>query len=214
MADKITSDWAEVFPDFSVWRSLHLLRRIGPVVQGVILDKSTAGDQYYPTVHIHSLAQDFPVISLTLAQRLVKGAGVQESIDVGRHSEGFRSAAARLESQSELPLRSVPELTKIVGLLRKFAVAAQKGRLPEAVPELEGSVLVPAASENPEDVEESLKIVEQVSARWSGYESPSKWADTRDWLDWLRASAADGPGLVSVVEGQIAKHGLGEIRSW
>ncbi|MFD3314287.1 hypothetical protein [Streptomyces sp. NPDC058694] len=139
---------------------------------------------------------------------------MQEPIDVGRHSEGFRSAAARLEAQSELPLRSVPELAKIVVLLRKFAVAAQKGRLPEAVPELEDSVLIPAASENPAAVEESLKIVEQVSARWSGYEAPAKWADTRDWLDWLRASAADGPGLASVVEVRIAKHGLSKIRSW
>ncbi|WP_405731498.1 hypothetical protein OG607_33755 [Streptomyces sp. NBC_01537] len=213
VARRITSDWADLFPEFSIWQPLRLLRRIGPVVQGITLDKSTAGDQYYPTVHVHSLAQDFPVISLTLAQRLLKPSGVQQPIEVDRHPEEFRWAAVRLEEQSAFSLRRAPELSEIAEALRAFALAAQRGRLPAAVPELRDSVFIPAASGDAEAADESLGLVAELSEKWSKYEAPPGWTDTREWLDWLRATADDVPGLTSLVDGQIVKHKLSKIRS-
>ncbi|MEU9290615.1 hypothetical protein AB0D57_39750 [Streptomyces sp. NPDC048275] len=213
VARRITSDWVSLFPEFSVWQPLRLLRRIGPVLQGITLDKSTESDQYYPTVHVHSLVQDFPVISLTLAQRLVKSSGIQEPIEVDRHPEEFRSAAVRLEEQSALSLRQTPELREIVEALRAFAVVAQRGRFPEAIPELRDSVFIPAASGDSEAADESLRLVAELSEQWSKYEAPPGWTDTREWLDWLRVTADAVPSLTSLVDAQIAKHNLSKIHS-
>lgn len=57
MVRRVTKDWAVAFPGFAVWRPLHLLRRIGPAVQGICLDRSTSGDGYLPTAHVHALTK-------------------------------------------------------------------------------------------------------------------------------------------------------------
>lgn len=56
-----TSDWAKAFPGFDVWQKLCLLRRVGPTLQGICLERTTSGDEYFATAHVHALTTDFPV---------------------------------------------------------------------------------------------------------------------------------------------------------
>ncbi|MEV1118832.1 hypothetical protein AB0I91_27515 [Actinosynnema sp. NPDC049800] len=99
---KVTSDWGRTFDQFAVWRPLRLLRRLGPVVQGITLDRNTAGDAYFPTVHIHVLAVPFPVISLTMGQRLLDDSGAQKQVMFSRHAEEFQVAVEGVRRQSSL----------------------------------------------------------------------------------------------------------------
>ena len=78
VARDLTRDWATLFPGFGVWRPLRLLRRLGPWVQGITLERTSAGDEYRPTAHVHALTRDFPTISLTLASPL-RTRGVADS---------------------------------------------------------------------------------------------------------------------------------------
>ncbi|NUK01580.1 hypothetical protein HRW23_14795 [Streptomyces lunaelactis] len=212
-ARRITSDWAELFPEMSVWKPLRLLRRIGPVLQGISLERSSSGDQYYPTAHVHSLVQDFPVISISLAHYLNKPASMKEAVDVSRHADQYRAAASRLEERSTLPLRRRPELGEIVHAYRDFAAAVQQGRLPAGIEELEDSILVPAAAGDRALAEESLSRVSEVAQRWSRSEAPMGWTDTQEWLDSLRARADDPARLMAVVDEQIALHKLEKVRT-
>lgn len=213
-ARRITADWAALFPEFTVWKPLRLLRRIGPVLQGIALERSTSGERYYPTAHVHALTRDFPVVSLSLAHYLHQPVVAKEAVDVGRHADTFRAAAGRMEERSPLPLRRRPDIAEIVLAYRAAAVAAQRGsRIPVGIPELEDMVLVAAAAGERALAEESLDRVRQIADGWSKYEAPMGWADTREWLARLEERAGDPAGLAATVEEQIVQHGLAKMRS-
>ncbi|WP_158842944.1 hypothetical protein [Saccharothrix deserti] len=210
-ARRITADWAALFPEFSVWRPLRLLRRIGPVLQGISLERTVSAERYSPTAHVHSLAREFPVISLSLAHHLHPTVQGRDEIDVDRHELEFRAAAVRLEERSTLPLRRWPDLAEIVHAYRAAAVGARQGRLPAGVVELEDCVLVPAAAGERALAGESLRFVVETARRWSKYEAPTGWSDTREWLDWLEARVDDPTDLMAVVDEQVTGHGLSGV---
>lgn len=163
---RVTKDWASAYSEFVVWRPLRLLRRIGPVLQGVTLDRSTSGDAYFPTVHIHALTREFPVISLTVGQRLVTSSGVQEAVKFSRHVENYRDASRCLAEQAGLSLDVRPTIEDIVQELRAFAVSQQAQGSPPAVNEVEDSVLIPAANGSVGTVEESLQLARDLLDSW------------------------------------------------
>lgn len=90
---RLTGDWGAIYGEFDAWRPLRLLRRIGPVVQGVTLDLSSSGDPYFPTAHIHALTRKFPVISLSMGTRLSGASGVDRAISFNLHSDSYAEAA-------------------------------------------------------------------------------------------------------------------------
>lgn len=210
---KITSDWSSVYPEFTVWKPLRLMRRLGPIVQGITLDRSTYGDSYYPHAHVHALTRDFPDISLTLTQRLEKPSGVPEGIPVDRHDEKFMQSADRLKAQSSLSCEEAPALEQLVQRYWGYATDVQRGRIPNAIIELEDCVLVPAVVGNEELARESMQVVTRVAAGWSRAESPWGWDSTSDWLDWLTRRMLDVEGLAATVEEQILKHKLSNVRT-
>lgn len=213
-ARAITADWSGIFPEFTVWQPLRLLRRVGPVLQGICLERATSGAAYQPIAHVHALTQDFPVISLSLAHHLYPPSGsALDTVEADRHPAEFRAAAARLEQRSLLPLHRWPTLTEIVRAYRDAATLQQRGRLPAGVREFEDSVLVPAAAGDRSLADESLRAVEEAAGRWSPYEAPPGRPDTKEWLTWLRAMAEDPVELQASVEQQIERHGLEEVRT-
>ncbi|GCB45027.1 hypothetical protein [Streptomyces sp. NL15-2K] len=212
-ARAITADWAGLFPQFTVWQPLRLLRRIGPVLQGITLERTTSSEEYRPTAHVHALTQDFPVITLSLAHHLHPVSAARDTIEVDRHAEEFRAAAARLEERSTLPLHRWPTLAEVVQAYRDYAVAQQRGRLPAGIREFEDSVLIPAAAGDGRLAEESLHLVEEAAGRWSSYEAPIGWSDTNEWLNRLRSGLRDPAGLAATVEQQIDKHNLTKVRT-
>jgi hypothetical protein len=102
---QITEDWHRLFPQMSVYKPMWLARRVGPLVQGVCLDRDSGGSAYFPTTHIHNLCRPFPTISLSLAQRLLnERSGSQERISAQFHEQHYLEAAQRLTKASLLPL--------------------------------------------------------------------------------------------------------------
>ena len=211
-AKRVTADWADVFPDFDVWKPLRLLRRIGPVIQGITLDRSTSGNEYFPTVHVHALTRDFPVVSLTLGQRLLGASGVQEGVSFAGHDADFASAAQRLESQSNLPLRAWPSIEEIVDAYRAFATVQQGKGHPPAVSEVEDSVLIPAADGSRDSVIASLRLARELVGVWPKSRLPLDWKGAEGWLEGLVKRSQDLAGLSATVDGQIALHKLSRIR--
>lgn len=210
-AKRITSDWTSALPGFVAWRPLRLLRRIGPVVQGVTLDRTTSGDGYFPTVHIHALVREFPVVTLTLGQRLVTPSGVQESIPFALHSTEFVSAAQRLIAQSELSLEDPPSISEIVNALYGYVVVQQDKGFPPAVRELEDGILLAAAVGGRSLVEFGLDLARQMVAVWPKSRLPLDWQGGNVWLAGLEQRVDDSSGLKEVVERQVAFHKLAKV---
>ncbi|EDY57343.1 MULTISPECIES: hypothetical protein [Streptomyces] len=210
-AKRVTSDWMSTLPGFAAWRPLRLLRRIGPVVQGVTLDRTTSGDGYFPTVHIHALVREFPVVTLTLGQRLITPSGVQESIPFALHSTEFGSAAQRLIAQSELSLEEPPSISEIVNSLYEYVAVQQDKGLPPAVRELEDGILVAAAVGERSLVERGLDLARQMANVWPKSRLPLDWQGSDVWLTGLEQRVDDSSGLQDVVERQVAFHKLAKV---
>lgn len=206
---RLTSDWADEFPGFDTWRPLRLLRRIGPVLQGITLDLSNSGDEYFPTSHVHALTREFPVVSLTLARRLLRPSGQPERIRLSHHESEFRAAVSGLREQSVLPLEECPSLDEIIRIYHSFVVTVKQ----PAVVELEDSVLLAAAGGLPELVEDGLRIAGDVAVDWPSSRLPLDWPGAQEWTAGLSRRAQDGDRLTAIVGGQIAKHKLAKVRS-
>lgn len=104
IATRITSDWLTVFPGMVQYKPMELLRRIGPLLMGVALQKNSANDAYYPTFHIHNIANEIDIITSTIGQRLVTKNSVQERIHANQHDGRWAEAAQRLRNQVDWPL--------------------------------------------------------------------------------------------------------------
>ncbi|MDI6097233.1 hypothetical protein QLQ12_01240 [Actinoplanes sp. NEAU-A12] len=115
---RISRTWQELFPGFEIWRPMRLLRRIGPILQGVALAQVPGRVEYFPTAHVHPLTMNFPGISLSLGHRLSGWRGVDESVSSTADEDAVRDAADRLRAQSPLPLGRIPALDEVLAAYR------------------------------------------------------------------------------------------------
>lgn len=210
-ARRVTKDWAAAFPGFVVWRPLHLLRRIGPVVQGICLDRSTSGDGYLPTVHVHALTRQFPVISLTLGHRLERPVGQPETVLFTRHGGEFQNAVGVLRAQSRLSLDVPPSLEMIVKEYHSSSSARQEKGLPPAVVEMEDSIFIAAAADRRDLVEDGLSLAIDLVGKWPKARLPLTWVSADAWLEGMRNKADAPQALAEMVSSQVAAHNLDKL---
>jgi hypothetical protein len=218
-ARAITKDWAALFPGFAIWSPLRLLRRLGPWVQGITLERSSAGDDYLPIAHVHALTRSFPTISLTLPNPLRNHAGIAERILVKDHAECYVEAARRLGECSDLPLDSVPSLPQILSAYRSFIDGHRANGVPAAYVELEDIIDGPAvlAIDGPardgvvlrEAVRKGANLAAAEAALWSL--GPPGFSTPAEWVEQVVARAADPTGLARCVAEQVAQHRLAAL---
>ena len=199
---RATSEWAQALPGFQIWRSGHLLRRIGPVLQGIALDGT--GGRYYPTAHVHALVTDFPVVSLTLSYRLAYG-----SIPVESGSQIISRAARELADESPLPLREVPSLAQIVEEYRRSAPGDAASHVPE--------LAMLSAFVARDFLEAQLDFVREQSTGWRAlpavFNTAREWRAGREsWLRRLAVQARDVRALEERVERNVRALGAASIR--
>lgn len=117
---QITNDWQALFPELVVLEPMMLARRVGPLVQGVCLDRR-AGDVYVPTTFVHCLCRVFPGVSLTLGQPLTSERnGAQTSIKAHFHEDHFVSAAQRLRESSLLSFAGDWDMSEVLSAYRAY----------------------------------------------------------------------------------------------
>lgn len=103
--NKITIDWHNEIPSLGIYKRRWLLRRVGPLLIGISLERDSAGDCYLPTFHVHCLGKQLGFLTLTLATQLRSTySGGPTSIQVRFHEHQYKQAAANIINQSLLPL--------------------------------------------------------------------------------------------------------------
>lgn len=210
---RVTHDWAALIPGFDIWKPMHLLRRIGPMLQGVALERSRSGAYYFATSHVHALTREFPVISLSLSHRVLRSSGQPEQIDASETQ--LSDVAARLIEQTDHSMRETPPaIADLIGAYHRAAVDRQRLGQPPAVMEMEDSILVAAFSERHDLVAVGLQLAEQLAAAWARPRLPLDWTTSTDWLDRLRTKAEDPSTLANTVTRQIAEHRLENVRAY
>ena len=119
---RITADWLREFPVLGEHRPLSLLRRVGPLLEGIVLDRTSSNDEYRPTFHVHCLLQDFPEVTLTLAHPLLsKKTASPMSVSVLYHDKKYVDATTAMAQQSPLALSGDLRLLDVLESYRRFA---------------------------------------------------------------------------------------------
>ena len=117
----LTNDWAALLPQFMVYKPMWLARRIGPLIQGVCLDRDSSNSDYLPTLHVHCLCRPFPDVSLSLGQPLLSiRSGAPDRISVSFHESKYKDACARLLSSSLLPVQGGWSLVQLIQAYERY----------------------------------------------------------------------------------------------
>jgi len=82
---QITKDWLSLFPDFSEYKPMHLIRRNGVFLCGIYLQTHSGNWDYEPIFHIHNLMIDFPVVSLGSTTYLLNKKGAKDRACLSRY---------------------------------------------------------------------------------------------------------------------------------
>ncbi len=119
---RITSDGLGCFPCLAEFKPLWLLRRNGPFLIGICLDRDSSNDRYCPVFHFHNLLLPKDFLTLTLAQPLRhhKHATLSEKITVDRHGAEFSAAAERFAIQCPLLVKSELSFSDVYGEYIRF----------------------------------------------------------------------------------------------
>ncbi|WP_394613943.1 hypothetical protein JNUCC0626_29175 [Lentzea sp. JNUCC 0626] len=207
-ARRVTAEWAALFPELTVVGPRVLLRRFGPLVQGITLDDS--GPHYYPSAHVHALTTDAPVIYLSLNHRVRLGRGPQTPVETAAKPELVARAAAALREQSAPLLDPEAGLVELLEVYRKY-VTKWRGRDPRAYHELRDLVLLPTAAGLSDLAAEAFELAVDISQGWTKSDAPVGWDTTADWLDELRSRMTDVDALRATVDAEVTKHGLASV---
>lgn len=102
---QITNDWHRELPSLGIYRPRWLLRRVGPLLAGVLLERDSVGDAYMPKFHVHFLGREHDGVVLMLCTQLRnEQTGGPSFVDLRWHEEKYKEAASRMARQCPLAL--------------------------------------------------------------------------------------------------------------
>jgi len=112
---QITEDWQQEIPNLGIYTARRLLKRVGPLLVGICLERDSSGNKYKPMFHVHCLGAEAPAVFLTLFTQLRSArSGGPDFIQVRFHEEKYKEAAARMVRQSLLPLDGDLSLDQVI----------------------------------------------------------------------------------------------------
>lgn len=133
---RITNDWRSVFLGLGIYKPRRLLRRVGPLVIGVVLERDSSNDAYCPLFHVHFLGIASPSLSLTLAQGIVSArmlahgitapsSSQSQWIPAAKHELQWREAAQLLAAQVPLPLEGDLHLRQVLQAYKAYVAVSK-----------------------------------------------------------------------------------------
>jgi len=208
---QITRDWEREFALLQFWKPKRLLKRHGPLLVGICLDRDSSGDNYTPMAHFHVLCIPFPTISLSLCGEVLY-RGVPRHIKVKNHQAEFHEAAAALKAEqrylnsTSLKFNDFLEATAAYFNSRKTGYSA-KGMFNS----LQDVVAVAAWMGRLDYAQQALDYFYNESIGWD--ERYLNIVGSREsWRDKVQAWIDDPQILRDNVEEQITTHKLDAIK--
>lgn len=110
---KFTKEWNELFPYMGVYKNMWLMNICGPLAVGILLEVKSDRDRYIPTLHIHNLCEDFPVISLGVSMET-------KAIEIDDVKDTYLYAADELKANTFIPLSGDVILAELIEQLKMY----------------------------------------------------------------------------------------------
>ncbi len=194
-ADKkrITSDWNQLFPSLGVFKPMHLMNRLGPLLVGVLLEVKSGNESYIPTFHVHNLARPFPVVSLGLKTTLNR-----QYVHLEWHERKYKDMALIMRETALIPLEADLKLETVANGYKTFIERRTDPFLPQTFEDL---ILVSAWCGSSVEVQKGLELAKSHMKSWpepvltgiGGLEA---------WLKQVEQKAKDKEKLLNVCEQQ------------
>lgn len=204
---KITEDWARSFPGLGIYKPLHLLRRAGPIVMGIALNRNEAGTHYKPTFHVHVLLKKAPAILLNLASPLRGRNGVADLIQVKWHEAKFQEAVERMRASCLLPMEGDIHFEQV---LEAFDAWLRSEKWPYWPQVLEDRLLLCAWARRSEAFALFMRDAEATLRSWP-LNVQQQIGGIEVWLEKVRKAAAELELLERNVADEIAAHKLERV---
>lgn len=110
---RLTKEWNDLFPCMGIYKNMWLMNICGPLAVGILLEVKSDKDRYIPTLHIHNLCEEFPVISLAISLET-------KAIKINDIKNTYLNAADELKSNTFIPLSGDVVLTELIEQLKKY----------------------------------------------------------------------------------------------
>lgn len=204
-AKSITKDWQNEFPGLGVYKPLHLLRRCGPILVGLCLNRSSSGNIYKPTFHSHCLLRQFPTISLSLAVQLKAANGSDAAVSVKFHEPNLKESAAKMRALAFLPFEGDLKLSQFDDACVKWLRQQQSPYWPLV---LEDRILLHAWCRV--GFKDALREAEVMLKSWPSFVI-DKIGGRSGWLSRVERVAGDQSALENVLASEIEAHGLASL---
>ena len=207
LALKITNDWSAQFPALQRYKPMLLARRVGPLVQGICLDRSSGGTSYRPTTFLHCLCTASSFISLAMGQRLLsKRHQVEESISVQFHDNHVIDAPQRLREACLLPLEGDLTLSEVLDAYHRYRSTTNiDSQYPIFL--FRDAVLLASYLDKRELAIDLLDNYHQEMRTWPAH-ILSRWGGVDSWRNAVAHAANDRSAIVGTVEREIDRHKL------
>ncbi|MFM7315507.1 MAG: hypothetical protein ACKO5E_01040, partial [bacterium] len=125
--NEVTKDWLAEFPSLKKESPMHLLRRVGPLLVGVVLER-IGHDSYIPCFHVHFLGNSKDGLSLTMLTELNPTPELKMPIiEVSDHKRTYKEAARLLREQAPLSIEGPLTVKEVLEAYRKFSTTPVGG---------------------------------------------------------------------------------------
>jgi len=191
---KITSDWNNLFPSLAIYKPMHLMNRLGPLLVGIILEVKSGKTDYIPTYHVHSLMRPFPAISLTLETTL-------NYVKLEWHDSKFHKLAQLMKENALIPFEGDIHLKTVLLGYKKHLL---KSSIPCQPHEYEDMALISAWCNNKSEVKNSLEFAEMNMKKWPT-NVLKRIGGIESWINSVKEKTIDIDTLKSIVDKQIVE---------
>lgn len=206
---RITKDWHEHFPELAIYKPRWMLRRVGPLLQGVLLERDSSNDSYLPMVHLHNLAREWSSITISPSIALLTiRTSARDKITVRSHEKRYLEAISRLKEQSVIPCRGELTLSEALTIYRKCMT------WPIGQPQTSFFEGMASCCSWVSDEKQAVRILEE---RWEQLQNQPKnmfakpLREPKEWFDWARETFASETVVRATVAKEVVAHSLQEL---
>jgi hypothetical protein len=198
----ITKDWLSFFQGFNEYKPMHIIRRNGAFLCGILLERHSGNIDYEPVFHIYNLMVDFPVISLGAVTYLLNHKGARDRVTLLQHKESFNSYAERLKQQVSLLQKDIISCDELVSYI-KMTVNNSIGYPAESLRDI---VLALFWCGKVEDAEKEIANGKRIIAQWDDA-AKQRFNGENGWVQQVR-QLMNRDTLKANMEKQIQKYKL------
>ncbi len=209
----VTKLWAGNILEMGVYKPMLLLKRNGPLLIGLSLQKNRGNDQYEPNIHLHNLCFESDGISLSAPMYLLTDRSVPYCIRGDKDGADILQYASKLKKQFPITcMTNVPFKQVVSYIFGYISTKNEWTRLPDH------GVFLDLASWakilGKDDLAEDIILYPRNNIpNWTELYLEN-FEDPDDWEKWTRNMISNRDSLLNTVESQINTLKLASIPSY